>query len=501
MKSPDIIIIGSGIGGATIASALAGSDASVLILERGEQLPDTPHARSSASIFLDGHYRPKEQWLDGHGAPFNPGNYYYIGGNSKFFGAVFYRYRAEDFEAMEHFGGTSPAWPFSYDELEPWYCKAEHLFNVRGSTDNDPSEPRHSRPYAFSPVPDEPDMAAHRQKLAAQGLNVSSLPLGVDIEQWLKGGQTPWDAFPDTRSGKMDAENCPLAKALMSNNVMLQTGARVETLESSADGKTIVAVNALINGERHRLTPKIVILSAGAINSAALLLRSGNSRFPTGLANSSDQVGRNFMNHNIAAVVVMNPFEKNRSVYQKTLAINDYYLSDGKGGLPLGHVQLVGKIDGNILKANIKSVPKFILKQMAQRTYDWSYICEDLPNPESRVRVNGSQIVLDWKRSNMEALERLDKVMREKFRAAGYPIIMRKMFDKRTPSHQCGTLIMGADPATSVLDPYCKTWDHENLYVVDASFTPTSAAVNPVLTIAAQALRVGEHLRRNLIEK
>ncbi len=500
MKSPDIIIIGSGIGGATIASALADTDSSVLILERGEQLPDTPHARSSKSIFMDSHYRPKEEWLDGQGTPFNPGNYYYIGGNSKFFGAVFFRYRKEDFDVLEHFDGVSPAWPFSYEELEPWYCKAEQLFNVRGPAEGDATEPFHSKPYPFAPVPDEPDMARHREKLTAAGLNPRSLPLGVDIERWLKGGQTPWDAFPDTRSGKMDAESCPLAKALAAPNVSMQTGAYVETLETSPDGKKIIAVNAVVKGVHQRLTPKIVILSAGAVNSSALLLRSANTVFPNGLANSSDQVGRNFMNHNLMAFLAMHPFEMNRSVYQKTFGINDFYFSDGKGSKPLGNMQLVGKIDGNILKANVKTVPGPILGMMARRSFDYVLTTEDLPNPDSRVRLNGANIVLDWQRSNMRAMEGLEKAMRERFRAAGYPIIMTRLFDKRTPSHQCGTILMGDDPAKSALDPYCKAWDHDNLYVVDASFMPTSAAVNPALTIAAQALRVGDMIRQSVLE-
>jgi choline dehydrogenase-like flavoprotein len=144
--NPDIVIIGSGIGGATIASGLAGRGASILILERGEPLPATPHARSTRSIFIDEHYRPKEMWREAGGAAFNPGNYYYVGGNSKFFGAVLIRYRKEDFSELEHFGGVSPAWPFSYDEFEPWYSKAEQLFRVRGALGGDPTEPFHSIP-------------------------------------------------------------------------------------------------------------------------------------------------------------------------------------------------------------------------------------------------------------------------------------------------------------------------------------------------------------------
>ncbi|TIV63381.1 MAG: GMC family oxidoreductase, partial [Mesorhizobium sp.] len=239
-----------------------------------------------------------------------------------------------------------------------------------------------------------------------------------------------------------------------------------------------------------------VILSAGAINSAAILLRSP-SPDGKGLANRSDQVGRNFMNHNSSAMLAIDPRRRNDSVYQKTLMLNDYYLSDGKGGKPLGNVQLLGKIDGNMLKANVKTMPKFVLDFMAGHAVDWYLMCEDLPDPESRIMVDGKEIVMQWRRSNMQSLEGLTKVMRENLRACGYPIVLSRPFDKRTPSHQCGTVKMGNDPATSPLDPFCRAWDHRNLFVVDAGFLPTSAAVNPALSIAAQALRVADYLRRS----
>jgi choline dehydrogenase-like flavoprotein len=433
-------------------------------------------------------------WREADGAPFNPGNYYYVGGNSKLYGAVLLRYRREDFSAMEHFGGVSPAWPFSYEEFEPWYSKAERLFRVRGTLGEDPTEPFHSVPYAFPPVPDEPPIARARAELKALGLRPASLPLGVDIEAWLKGGKTPWDAFPNTAAGKVDAETGPLAAALADENVRLETGAHVDYLEPSPDGKTI-AIHYTQGGEAKKLAPKLVILSAGAVNSAAILLRSPSAD-GRGLANSSDQVGRNFMNHNSSAMLAIDPRRRNDSVYQKTLMLNDYYLSGGKGGKPLGNVQLLGKIDGNILKSNVRLAPKFLADFIAGHAVDWYLMCEDLPDPESRIMVDGKSIVMQWRRSNMDSLKGLTKVMRENFRACGYPIVVAREFDKRTPSHQCGTVRMGKDPATSPLDIFCRSFDHPNLFVVDGGFLPTSAAVNPALSIAAQALRVSDHIRK-----
>ena len=189
--TPDVIIIGSGMGGATLAAALAPTGRRILILERGERLPDTPEARDPVAIFERGHYRPDEFWLDGAGAPFNPGNYYVAGGNSKFYGAVLIRYRAEDFTPLHHMGGTTPGWPMTYDQMEPHYQAAENMYQVRGILGEDPTEPAHSGDYNFPPVPDEPAIADLRRRMQSVGLHPSSLPLGVDIAAWLKGGQTP----------------------------------------------------------------------------------------------------------------------------------------------------------------------------------------------------------------------------------------------------------------------------------------------------------------------
>jgi choline dehydrogenase-like flavoprotein len=496
--TPDIVIIGSGIGGSTVASGLAGSGAKILILERGERIRLTPEARDTRAIFVDGHFRPKEMWREAGGSHFSPGNYYYVGGNSKFFGGVLIRYRQEDFSEMEHFGGASPAWPFGYDELEPWYSKAEQLFSVRGALGDDPSEPWHSVPYAFPPVPDEPAVARARLEVKALGLHPASLPLGVDIETWLEGGQTGWDAFPNTGAGKMDAESAPLAAALRDENIELLTGAQVGHLEPAPDGKTIAAVHYRHKGQSKKVSPGLVILAAGAIMSAVILLRSPSPKgrgIGQGLANSSDQVGRNFMNHNSVAMMAIDPRRRNDSVYQKTLMLNDYYLSGGTGGKPLGNVQLLGKIDGNVLAANVKAMPRLALDWLAGHSVDWSLVSEDLPDPESRVMVDGDEIVLQWRRSNMQASDELKKVMRANLRASGYPIVLTRLIDKRTPSHQCGTVRMGNDPASSPLDAFCRSHDHRNLFVVDAGFMPTSAAVNPALTIAAQALRVADHIR------
>ena len=495
-ETPDIVIIGSGIGGSTVAAGLAPSGARILILEAGDHIADRPENRDQRAIFQRGHFRPKEMWYEADGKAFNPGNYYNVGGNSKFYGAVLVRYRAEDFAEMKHREGVSPAWPFPYEELEPWYTEAERLYQVHGALGEDPTEPAHSAPYAFPSVPDEPAIAVVRRKLKENGLNPYSLPLGLDLDRWLAKAKTPWDAHPNAQDGKMDAETTALALALEYPNVTLQVRSRVTRLETSEDGRRIVAVHVLRNGVAERIAPRLVILSAGAVQSATLLLRSADDRNPRGLANSSDQVGRNFMNHNSSAVLAISPFYRNTSIYQKTFGFNDFYLSDGKGGAPLGNVQLLGRVSGQILKANMPKVPEWLLERISRHAIDFYAMSEDIPHPESRVMIDGERIILKWHRTNWDAHLDLVAHLKRTLKAAGFPIVLSRPFDKRTPSHQCGTVRIGDDLATSPLDVWCRSFDHPNLFVVDAACLPTSAAVNPALTIAAQALRVAAHIRR-----
>lgn len=491
MTSPDVVIIGSGMGGATVAAGLAPTGARIVILERGKHIPDDAPARDPNRIFRNSAFLTDETWLDEKGNRFSPGNYYQVGGNTKLYGAVLIRYRAEDFSEMGHAEGVSPAWPFGYDELAPWYDAAEALYQVRGDATSDRTEPAHASPYPFAPVPDEPAIANVRARLEKAGVHPFTLPLGVDIDRWLKAGRTGWDGYPDTRCGKMDAETCGLAVALAHDNVELVTGARVTGLKTGADGKRITEVVYEKDGETHRLTPRVVVLCAGAVQSAALLLASG-------LANSSDQVGRCFMNHNASALIAFDPRFRNDSVYQKTFGINDWYLSDGEGGPPLGNIQLLGRVVPDILQANVNWLPMSLARYVSGHAVDFYAISEDLPDPESRVVLSGGDIQLVWRRSNMIAHDRLVGKIRQTLRAAGFPVVLSRLFDGRVPSHQAGTVRIGSDPASSALDPQCRAWDHPNLFVADAACLPTSAAVNPSLTVAAMALRAADAIRKDL---
>lgn len=495
MAQIDVLIVGSGMGGATLAADIAPTGRRIVILERGERLADCAEARDAEAIFRAGHFRPRETWLTPEGERFNPGNYAVVGGNTKLYGAVLMRYRAEDFEPIRHMGGNTPGWPIDYAEMEPWYQRAETLYQVRGALGGDPTEPPHSGEYPHPPLPHEAEIADLVTRLKNIGLHPANLPLGVDLARWLDRAPTPWDAFPCTTGAKMDAESVGLATALKYPNVELRTGTRAHRLLCGTDGR-ITGVEVETPAGRETLAADQVVLSAGAVHTAALLLRSADAAHPSGLANRSDQVGRNFMNHNASALLALSP-RRNRSVYQKTMYLNDWYLDGGPDGAPLGNVQLLGRVSGPILAAQ-SGLPRWLAAALSARAIDFYLMSEDLPDPESRVTLRGEDIVLNWTRSNWEAHVGLTRTVKAALRRAGFPLVLSKAFDRRTPSHQCGTARMGNDPGRSVVTPWGRSHDHPNLWISDASVLPTSAAVNPSLTIAAHALRCADALARTL---
>ncbi len=489
----DVVIIGSGVGGGCIAHVLAPTGARIVILERGRRMPREDRNWDPEAVYADAAYKSDERWTDGSGRSFRPGQFYHVGGHTKVFGATMFRFRREDFCAMEHAVGLSPAWPIEYDTLEPYYARAERLFGVHGEAGADPTEPPRSGPYPYPPLRHNPAIAEVAERLRAQGLRPFPIPSSVQDHA---GGAcvrcNTCDGFPCRLGAKGDAETCLIDPVLQHGNVALRTEALVVRLLADASGRRIEAAE-LADGTQVR--GDLFVLAAGAVNSAAILLRSVHAKHPSGLANSSGMVGRHYMNHNCTAVMAIRPLRANREPFQKTLALNDFYLGDGEGGPPLGNLQLLGKIMEPMLRAEIRSVPRPVRAWLAAHSVDWYAMSEDLPHAESRVRVRGDgAVVLDWRRSNLAAHKALVAKARRMLRAAGFPIVLTKAFSKDTPSHQCGTVRFGHDPADAPLDPFCKAFDHENLYVVDASFFPSSAAVNPALTVAAQALRAGEHI-------
>jgi choline dehydrogenase-like flavoprotein len=497
MADPDVVIIGSGVGGGIVARRLAERGVRILLLERGHPVPREDRNWDVPTVFFDKHYKAKDTWFDRTGRPFDPGACYNLGGATKFYGAAMFRLRERDFEDLEHHAGLSPAWPVRYRDLEPYYDEVEEIFGVHGDDRLDPTAPQDRKPYPFPAIPSEPRISELQERLRKVGLLASALPLAVDRRE---GGRcilcSTCDGFPCKLAAKNDAETCAIVPAINTGNVELRTGAYARRLILSPDGKRVEAVEVDHNGHVGLVAAPLFILSASAVNSAALLLRSTCAAAPNGAANSSGVVGRHYMVHNQTALMGLATL-RNPTRFQKTLAINNFYFGDDEFRYPMGQVQMLGKLQGGMLSANIPYLPRSFSDEMARHSVDWIALAEDLPDPENRVEVRDNQIHLTVKLNNMTGHVRLVKKMKAALKSSGYPIVMTKSLVSHATAHQCGTVRFGDDPAKAALDEFCRSFDHSNLFVIDASFFPSSAAVNPALTIAAQALRAADHMLRS----
>jgi choline dehydrogenase-like flavoprotein len=519
----DVVIIGSGAGGGTLAWKLAPTGKRILILERGDYLPRERDNWDTDEVFLKGKYLTTESWRDKSGHKFTPEQNYYVGGNTKFYGAALFRLRPEDFGEIQHHGGISPAWPLSYQDFEPWYTEAEELYFVHGAAKEDPTDGPRSSDYAYPAVRHEPRIQQLNDDLEHLGLHPSHLPIGVMLDQDEHGNALPSsrcircdrvDGFPCLVSAKADAQVICVDPALQHSNVNLVTGARVDHLETDAAGKRVTAVVATMNdGSEQRFSGDVVVVSCGALNSALLLLRSASDTHPQGLANSSDEVGRNYMRHNNVAMMALSK-EPNDTRFQKTLALNDWYLKGEDTDYPWGGIQMLGKSDGEELRGKAphflawgaKLTPGRALEDCARHAVDFWISSEDLPHPDNRVNIDDDGTVrLSLVETNPEGLKRLRLKFESMLGAIGMheglherKLYLHEAMDIAATAHQAGTACFGTDAQRSVLDVNCKAHELDNLYVVDSSFFPSIGAVNPTLTIIANALRVGTHLRERL---
>jgi choline dehydrogenase-like flavoprotein len=494
----DVIIIGTGAGGGTMAQALSTSPARILILERGDFVPQESENWDPDAVWRNRRYQTTERWLDNRGREFRPYTHYCVGGNTKFWGSVLYRLRPDDFRAVEQIDGVSPAWPIDYDTLAPFYDRAEQLYQVRGQHGVDPTEgPR--GPFPHGPVPHASGMEEIVQKLRRQGLHPSPLPLGL-LRPGESGGCilcSTCNSFACKLHAKSESDVCCIREAITRPNVTLWTNTRARRLVTDPAGKRVVGVEVERGGETMRVDAGLVIVSCGAVNSAALLLRSANTAHPKGLANSSGLVGRRYMAHLATMMQGFHPFRRNSVVFQKTVAINDFYVRGPHTDVPLGQIQSQGRTHGVMAQTVVSWIPLWAYDAWVARGVDWLVMTEDLPRLENQVSVEGDgRIRLRYRPNNVTAHRRLVAETRRILRRLGFWIVVAHSHGTRNTTHQCGTLVFGTDPATSVLDTYCRTHDVGNLFVVDGSFFPSSAAVNPGLTIAAQALRVADHIIR-----
>ncbi len=511
----DVVIVGSGAGGGTLAHRLASSGKRILILERGDWLPREAENWDAQAVFVDNRYVSPDTWYDASGQSFQPQIHYYVGGATKFYGAALYRLRERDFTELKHHGGISPAWPIGYDVMEPYYTQAEQLYQVHGIRGEDSTDPWSSAPYPFGPVSHEPRMQQLYDDLQKIGLHPFHSPSGIMLDEADMAFSAcircaTCDGFPCLVHAKSDADVVAVRPAIRHDNVTLIRNAHVRRLETDASGRTVTAVVAEVDGAEQRFAGSVVVVSAGAANSAKILLASANDAHPNGLANGSDQVGRNYMFHNSRAFLAVS-LEENDTKFQKTLGVNDYYFGDEDFDYPMGNVQMVGKSSAPMYRGEkpieTKLAPSFALKDVATHAVDFWLSAEDLPEPDNRVTLTkDGDIALSYTPNNREPMEQLYSRVHKHLSHLGmhpHHLIPRDIYMKNDIpvagcAHQSGTVRFGDDPATSVLDTDCKAHEVDNLYVVDTSFFPSIGAVNPALTAIANALRVGDHLQQRL---
>ena len=516
----DIIVIGSGPGGATLAHRLAPTGKRILMLERGDYLPRSRANWDADTVFVQGKYQAEETWHGSDGTTFHPGLHYFVGGNSKVYGSALFRMRERDFGALPHKDGVSPAWPVGYDEFEPYYTEAEALYHVHGERGEDPTEPWSSAPYAYPAVKHEPRIEELAGLLQGEGLHPFHLPLGIKLDQNPDGSATTYspcircdafDGFPCAINAKADSQVICVDPARAEHpNFTLLTGAYVTRLETDPAGRSIRTVHVIRGNQFEQYSADIVVVACGALSSALLMLRSVSDVHPAGLANSSGLVGRNYIRHNMSVVMAVLK-EPNHTVFQKTLAVADYYFGAPDADYPLGLIQMCAATHGAQVRgeAPLQSlmalIPDLPFNKLAEHSIDFWLQTEDLPRPENRIYYDGDRVVLDVTENNMEPAQRLRGKLKDMLKPmrAWPALIERDLYlGKDIPisgtAHQAGTLVFGPDRAHSVLDLDCRAHDLDNLYVTDASFFPSISAVNPTLTIIANAMRVADHIKARL---
>jgi choline dehydrogenase-like flavoprotein len=528
----DVLVIGTGMGGATLGFALAKAGKSVLFCERGKSLfaggdalrgnfaetffgaAEVPRPKHQATLFRSGRY-PDE--VADTSAPrvrrFIPFIGTGTGGSSALYGMALERLFPADFTPRRYHPDAADStlpeeWPFRYEDLRPHYDTAEALYRVRGSPD--PCRQNGPPPGLVPPPP----LSAAAQELSdflrGKGLHPYQLPSACESVPGCQGCQ----GFLCPRECKNDSTRVCLKPALAQYGAQLLDECEVRKLEATREA--ITAVRCSRRGEEFTLRAGVVVLAAGALETPRLLLASASPEWPQGLANDSGLVGRNLMRHYIDLYAVAPHTAGEIPVSLKELAFNDFYLGDGQkggtvqsfGALPPPPVLVAGMQEdlrhGSFrwaapLFGLAKPLMKSVFGRLLSRKMLFASILEDLPYADNRVALpspgEGARLVIEYRLRDHERAR--IAAFREKINEAFRPyrvMVIKQAENNERIAHACGTCRAGHDPRTSVLDAWNRAHGLANLYVVDASFFPSSGGTNPALTIAANALRVADHL-------
>ena len=516
MDTYDVIIIGTGAGGGTLARHLAPSGKRILLLERGDWLPRELENWLTEAVFVDNRYVSPDTWYDKDGKPFQPGVHYFVGGATKLYGAALYRLRQGGLRraspSRRHLTRLADLLRRARAVLHARRAALPGARRTRGGSDGAAGERSVPPPGGLARAADPAARGRSRSGRApAVPRPVRDHARRVEHAVLARAcGAPTCDGFPCLVHAKSDAEVLGVRPALEHPNVTLLTNARVVRLETNDGGTTVTEVVVDREGTEERFVGDVVVVACGAANTAKLLLESASDKHPDGLANGSDQVGRNYMFHDSTAVLALSR-EENPTAYQKTLGLNDFYFGSDDFEYPLGNVQMVGKSQAEMFRGErpreTRLAPEWTLERMAKHAIDFWLSTEDLPRPDNRVTVDrDGKLTLSYTETNAEAKQRLYakvKSLLGKLDMNPDHLIHRFAYMKNDIpiagcAHQAGTCRFGTDPDTSVLDVNCKAHELDNLYVVDTSVFPSIGAVNPALTAMANSLRVGDHLLERL---
>ncbi len=496
----DVLVVGSGAGGGTLAGELAEAGLAVLLLERGKPLPLVDQNVANIDLFRRRRYHPPEEWIGTDGDPFAPQMVMAPGGNTKIWGGVLERMREREFCHLPMQEGPGPDWELRYADLEPWYDRAEALYRVHGEAGCDATEPPRSCPYPLASRPLEPFQELLRDDLRRQGLHPYRLPLSV--------GESAEDP-----SG--DAEGFGLERARRFPGFELRSGAEVLALHGSASGREVRAVEARIDGQRWLFRAHQVVLAAGAVASAVILLRSATERHPRGMANGSDQVGRNLMRPQLTAMLQRSAIVHSGR-YGPGLGLTDFHDGDRNVDYALGVVRGGGGVlqdplfaeSPPVLSLVSRLLPDPALEWLADRSVSWWVASAVRPDPQNRVSLRGERVVVNDLPNNREAHDRLVyrwlAVMQQVERDPATTVVQRAPIYPRGEAPQsvmgfaCGTCRLGSDPARSVVTLEGRCHEVANLWIADGSILPGCPSVGPGLTIVANALRIAAAIRVEL---